>query len=270
MSKSRDNSLLFRGVLLDLDGVLYSDDTLIEGAVASIRWLQSHALPFRYITNTSTKTPEQLQAGLEKLGLPADTKTIFSAVQATEAWLVEHSIRRIAPLVRDSVTEMLARRFKIDKKTPQAVIVGDIADAWDYQLLQQAFEWLLQGAQLISIHRNRYSRAGDKLILDIGAFVTALEYAAQIEAVVVGKPSGAFFNAACASMSLPAEQVVVVGDDIEADVGGAQAAGCSGIMVETGKYRAELVKRSGIQPDFQIASIADLPELLQSAPAGRS
>ncbi|TCK09402.1 TIGR01458 family HAD-type hydrolase [Marinobacterium mangrovicola] len=267
MSQDPQRSGSIRGVLLDLDGVLYTGDSLIEGAVASIDWLQAQGLPFRYITNTSTQTREQLQSRLEKLGLPVDVSIIFSAVQATEAWLNDQGITRVAPLVNNSVAERLSEGFQIDRERPEAVIIGDIGDAWDYALLQQAFEWLLDGARLVAIHHNRYSRSGNKLVLDIGAFVVVLEYAAQTQAVVVGKPSVAFFHAACDSLSLSPEEVVVVGDDIDADVGGAQEAGCIGVLVETGKYRAELVKRSGVRPDFQIVSIAKLPELLAAAPA---
>ncbi|SEF78455.1 TIGR01458 family HAD-type hydrolase [Marinobacterium lutimaris] len=265
MSRHGRQRVSIQGLLLDLDGVLYSDDRLIEGAVASIDWLQSHAVPFRYITNTSTKTPQELQKRLRSLGLPATSENIFSAVQATEEWLRREGIKRIAPLVRASVEKMLAGDFEIDRLRPEAVVIGDIGEAWDYSLLQQAFQWLVDGARLVCVHRNRYSRVGDTLSLDIGAFVVALEYAAQAEAAVVGKPSAAFFHAACASFSLPPEQVAVVGDDIDADVGGGRAAGCLGILVETGKFRSDLVARSGIRPDFQIASIADLPELLSGA-----
>lgn len=250
------------GVLLDLDGVLYVDDVLVDGAVASINWLNSHALPFRYITNTSTQTREELEARLKAMGLPVSPESVFSAVQATQCWLQEQGVTRVAPLVKESVRDALAASFELDELTPEAVVIGDIGDAWDYSCLNQAFQWLIGGAKLVCIHRNRYWKTGDGLALDIGAFVAALEYAAQVEAIVIGKPSAAFFEAACQSLGFTPAQVLVIGDDVESDIGGAQAAGCRGLLVETGKYNAELVERSGVVPDGQIASIAALPELL--------
>ncbi|WP_432694949.1 TIGR01458 family HAD-type hydrolase [Marinobacterium sp. YM272] len=251
-----------RGVLLDLDGVLYVDDVLIEGTLDVIDWLQGQSLPFRYITNTSTKTREQLAAHLADLGLPVGPESVFSAVQATQTWLAEQGISRIAVIVNDSVRGSLAASFEIDETAPEAVVIGDIGTAWDYARLNRAFQWLVNGARLVCIHRNRYWKTGDSLALDIGAFVAGLEYAAQVEAVVIGKPANAFFQAACASLGLQPAEVAVVGDDVESDIGGAIKAGCTGVLVETGKYRPELVKRSGITPDYQIASIAKLPELL--------
>jgi len=84
---------------------------------------------------------------------------------------------------------------------------------------------------------NRYFREDDGLSLDLGPFVAALEYAAELEAVVLGKPSADFFLAAVHSLDLPPQDVVMVGDDAEMDVRGALAAGLQGALVQTGKYR---------------------------------
>jgi len=75
------------------------------------------------------------------------------------------------------------------------------------------------------------------LSLDIGPFMAALEYAAEMEAVVLGKPSSEFFLAAVNSLNLPPQDVAMVGDDAEMDVCGALAAGLHGVLVRTGKYR---------------------------------
>lgn len=250
------------GILLDLDGVLYVDDVLIDGALAALDDLQQRQLPVRYITNTSTRTAQQVCERLCRLGLPAVPEQVFSAVEATRLWLEAHAITRIAPLVSDEVQTYLASRFELDEERPEAVVVGDIGDRWNYQLLNQAFRWLMDGAMLVCVHRNRYWQTGNALSLDIGAFVAGLEYAAAVKATLVGKPATAFFESACASLAVPPAQVLVVGDDIESDIGGAQRAGCRGVQVETGKYRAALAQRSQISPDYQIPSIAALPHLL--------
>ena len=105
----------------------------------------------------------------------------------------------------------------------------------------------------------------DGLTLDAGGFVVALEYASGAEATVVGKPSAAFFAAALAELGADAARTVVVGDDVEGDVGGAQDAGLAGVLVRTGKFREDAVAASGIAPTRTIDSIADVPELLRGA-----
>jgi HAD superfamily hydrolase (TIGR01458 family) len=124
------------------------------------------------------------------------------------------------------------------------------------------FGLLVSGAKLVAVHRNRYWQTEMGLQPDLGLFVTGLEYAADVEAIVVGKPARQFFQAACQGVALEPARVVLIGDDIESDIGGAQQAGLEGILVHTGKYRAERVRRSGIRPDSEIDSVADLPELL--------
>jgi ribonucleotide monophosphatase NagD (HAD superfamily) len=101
-------------------------------------------------------------------------------------------------------------------------------------------------------------------MLDSGAFVAGLEYATGVEAHVLGKPSTAYFQAALDAVDADAERTWMVGDDVEADVGGAQALGMHGVLVKTGKYRDEWLERSGVKPDAVLDSVADLPEWLES------
>ena len=92
--------------------------------------------------------------------------------------------------------------------------------------------------------------------LDTGAFVAALEYATQREATVLGKPAAAFFHAAVESLGCQPEQTVMVGDDVEADVGGAMDAGLKGVLVRTGKYQDGDEEAISPPPDHVAADLA--------------
>jgi ribonucleotide monophosphatase NagD (HAD superfamily) len=99
-------------------------------------------------------------------------------------------------------------------------------------------------------------------LLDSGAFVAGLEYAAGIEAEVVGKPTAAYFEAALAELGVPPAEAVMVGDDVESDVGGAKAVGMRGVLVRTGKFRKDALEGADPKPDAVLDSIADLPGYL--------
>jgi ribonucleotide monophosphatase NagD (HAD superfamily) len=99
-------------------------------------------------------------------------------------------------------------------------------------------------------------------MLDLGAFAAALEYASGREAVLAGKPAVEFFTAALASLGVAPAEAAVIGDDLESDVAGGQAAGMKGILVRTGKFRPEDAARSGIRPDATLDSLAQLATLL--------
>ena len=114
----------------------------------------------------------------------------------------------------------------------------------------------------MALHKNRFCRRAEGLSLDVGPFVAALEYAAGTEAAIMGKPSPAFFHMALESLGLAPGEVVMVGDDIEADIGGAQDAGLRAIQVETGKYSDRDREHPTVTPDECIASVVDLPALI--------
>ncbi|HTG48881.1 MAG TPA: HAD-IA family hydrolase, partial [Gemmatimonadales bacterium] len=119
--------------------------------------------------------------------------------------------------------------------------------------------YVIDGAAIIALSRDRYWRRGDRLALDAGPFVRALEYATGVEARVAGKPSPAFYTAALASLGLDVSmRAVMVGDDLWSDVEGAQRAGLQGWLVRTGKFREDTLRGSGITPNRVLPSVAAL------------
>lgn len=251
-----------KGFLFDLDGVFYVGDDLIPGALDVLDTLNERGLPHCFITNTTTQSSHSLANKLARLGIDTGTGQLLTAPVATRHYLIKHGLRNCHFVVNDDVLPDFAGLQHCDGQ-PDAVVIGDIGEAWSYSLLDTLFRQLVSGAQLVAMHRNRYWQKSDGLHLDIGAFVAGLEYAASTEAVITGKPSPAFFQAALATLGLDASEVAVVGDDVVSDVGGAQEAGLHGILVKTGKYRQSLVAQSGIVPDRVIESIADLVVLLR-------
>lgn len=255
-----------KALLFDLDGVFYIDETLIDGAADALDDVRRRGMPYRFITNTSTRTAAQIGDKLRTLGLDVEDDEIFSAVTATVDWLASRGHRRMLPIVDPAVLPAFGafEQTRGDDVT-DAVVIGDIGERWDYALLDRIFQQVMQGAALVAMHRNRYWRSGSGLRLDIGAFVAGLEYAAGVSATVCGKPNPTFFEMACAAMQTPTGQVAVVGDDIDSDIGGAQSAGLVGVLVRTGKFTERTLSASAVQPDAVIDSIAALPAWLKGS-----
>jgi HAD superfamily hydrolase (TIGR01458 family) len=250
-----------KGLVLDMDGVLYIGDTPVPRAAETLRALRQKGIPFRFITNTSTRSPEELQGKMAAFGFEARIEEIFSAVSATCRYLEQQGSPRCHLVVSDAVKSCFAR-FSDDSRKPEFVVVGDIGERWSYALLNDIFGMLMRGAQLVCMHRNKYWETEQGLHVDIGAFVAGLEYVTGKPATVIGKPSWDFFRLAVSSLGLTAARVAIVGDDIDSDIGGGQAAGLTGVLVKTGKYREALVEQSEVRPNHVIASIADVPALL--------
>ena len=134
---------------------------------------------------------------------------------------------------------------------------------FSYLNLNRAFHELEAGAELYCLHKNRWWQTADGARLDAGAFVAGLEYAADTEATVLGKPSSAYFAAALAALDADPALTWMVGDDIEGDIEGASNHGLRTVLVRTGKFRPDDVERSRTQPDGIVSSIAQLPDWLE-------
>ncbi|UUY02952.1 TIGR01458 family HAD-type hydrolase [Svornostia abyssi] len=250
-------------VLLDLDGVLYVEEEPIPGALEAVEELRARGLRLRFVTNTTSRSRAQVASRLARLGfpLPADNVLTPAALAVRRCGVVGH--KRVRLLVAPALREDLAGLAEAPAgEQPDAIILGDLGEGFTYERLNQAFRAMEAGAELIALQRNRFWRRTDGLAMDVGAYVAALEYATGRPATVVGKPEPAFFAAALADAHGDAGHAVMVGDDIEADVGGALAAGLAGVLVRTGKYRPGAEDRSGVIPTAVIDSIADLPALL--------
>lgn len=250
-----------RGLLLDLDGTVYEDDVLIPGADRAITALRDGGVPVRFVTNT-TRVPRVTIAGwLERFGIAATADEIFTPPLAGADWLRGRGIRRVAIcLPDDSLAEF--SEFEIVEEDPEAVVIGDLGAGWTFGVMNRVFGWLMDGADFVALHRNRYWKTGGELVLDAGAFVAAFEYTTGRTATLVGKPSRPMFEAAARSLGLELSQVAMVGDDLQADIAGSQALGCRAFMVRTGKFTGEELASSEIEPDRIVDSVAALPALL--------
>jgi HAD superfamily hydrolase (TIGR01458 family) len=250
-----------RALLVDLDGVLYVEDEPVAGAVEAIATLCAAGLGLRFVTNTTQRSRGHTLSKLERLGFPvASDELVTPAVLALEHCRARGH-RRVALLMADDVKADLAGLTEADEDV-DAVIVGDLGERFDYTALNAAFRHLLAGAELVALQRNRYWLRADGLSLDVGPFVAALEYAAGVEAVVVGKPAPAFFALALAQLGVEPAHAAMVGDDVESDVIGAQRAGLRGVLVRTGKYREETARAAEPRPTAIVDSIADVPALV--------
>ncbi|EKF74809.1 HAD-superfamily hydrolase [Alcanivorax hongdengensis A-11-3] len=222
-----------KAVCLDLSGVLYQGPRLLPDARESIAQLRRAGLPLRFVTNTSQRSRHQILVDLETLGLAVEPEELFTAPQAAHQWLKQHGYRPLC-LIHPN----LKKEFSgLPQQAPNAVLMGDAGKGFTYAHLDQAFRLLHDGAPLVAMGDNRYYQLDDGLHLDAGPFVRALEYAADCQAIITGKPSATFFQQVITSLECDAGEVLMVGDDAASDVQGALNAGLQGALVKTGKYR---------------------------------
>lgn len=247
---------MIKGVLIDLSGTLHIGGTPIPGAIDAIRRLREQGLAVKFVTNTSRRTRSTIYRDLRRMGFDLAEDDIFSAPLAVRRYLELHRLRPYLLVHPNLVPEF----HGLSRDDPDAVVVGDAEDDFTYMKMNEAFRLLKKGALLLATGRTRYFEGSEGLELDAGPYVAALEYAADTTAVVLGKPSAEFFIEAAAELGLRPHECVMIGDDAEADVAAAAAAGLQAILVQTGKYRPG--DEAKIAGEFTVAK--DVPAAVES------
>jgi HAD superfamily hydrolase (TIGR01458 family) len=248
-------------VLLDLDGTTYDRGTLVPGADAAVAALRAAGHTVRFCTNTDSFAEQQILDRIRGFGIPVEPGDVFTPVTAAQRILAAAPGGRTLVLGNAAVRSELSASTRLvdapDAATATHVVVGDCSDDLTYPLLDAAFHAVRAGAELLALQRGRYFRGADGDHLDTGAVVAAIEYAAEADARVLGKPSADFLRLAAGPV--PLDQVWVVGDDGGTDILMARRDGARSVQVRTGKY----ADQPG--PDlaaFTIDSVAELPGLL--------
>jgi len=222
------------GILLDLDGVVYVGRSVLPGSLEAIAQIRAAQIPLKFVTNTTRRSRRRIIGDLEKLGLRVASEDIYTPAAFARDLLTRRGLTPFL-LVHPGLLEDFCG---LPTHGEEAVVIGDAGRYFTYDSLNEAYRKLVRGAEFLALAKNRNFLDQDgELSLDAGPFVAALEYASNREARVLGKPSRMFFNLAVEGLGRPPENVAMIGDDAEADVGGAMAAGLMGVLVRTGKYR---------------------------------
>jgi HAD superfamily hydrolase (TIGR01458 family) len=257
-------------ILLDIDGVLHVSGDPIPGAADAVRALRADGHRLRFVTNNTTRARARLAHELQAIGIELDEDEV-STTPIAAGRLLEGM--RVLALTMASVREDLAAHVTLVQEDAEAVLLGgadetaETGEVFAYENLNRAFAALREGARLVCLHKNRWWQTADGPLLDAGAFVAGLEYAAQVEAEIVGKPTAAYFESALAELDSTPSEAVMVGDDVEADIGGAKQIGMRGVLVRTGKFRPAALEEADPQPDAVLDSIAELPAWIEAEAA---
>jgi HAD superfamily hydrolase (TIGR01458 family) len=273
-----------RALLLDLDGVVVVAGEAIPGAAAALASLETRAVPYRIVTNTSAVSRATLARWASKLGAPVPAARFQSALSASAAWTARAFPD--APLYvlasEDARQEFAGQRLLSHEDAgargavAAAVVIGDSPEEATYDNLNRAFRLVRGGARLVGMHRNPWWLTPDGPTLDSGAFVAGLEFAAETRATIVGKPAPRFFSMAIADLrrevgrGLDRAAIAMVGDDVRTDIRAAQRVGLRALFGRSGKHgpadvEAAAGERGGRRPDAVAASLAEVVAVLEAA-----
>jgi phospholysine phosphohistidine inorganic pyrophosphate phosphatase len=252
-----------RGILFDLDGVLYNSEEPIDGASEVVGWAQANSIPHLFVTNTTSRGRDALVEKLFRFGIRAERHQILTPCVAAAEWLKRQNSCKAALFVNSKARgefEGIPCIAEGSESGADCVVIGDLGEAWDFRTSNRAFRLLHSNrdATLVALGMTRFWHAEDGIRLDVGPFAAALERATGRKALILGKPAKPFFQTAIRRLDLPPHETAMIGDDIETDIAGAQQAGMKGVLLRTGKFRTSDLD-GPIIPDAVLNSSRELP-----------
>lgn len=252
---------------MDIDGVLTVSWAPLAGAAEVLAELTRREMPFRLVTNTSSRTRAEIARLLADAGMNVGVEHVHTAVSAAAHYLTERQPHaRVFAVNEGDLRPDLDGVDVVSEDTAagdiDVVLLGGAGPATGYAQFNRAFRLVQGGALLLGLQRAMRYQTADGPSLDMGAFLLGLEAATGVTATIVGKPARLLFDAPLADLGIAADDALMVGDDIDADVRGAQALGMTGALVRSGKFRDDDLQRGSPDPDHVIDDIRALPDLL--------
>jgi HAD superfamily hydrolase (TIGR01458 family) len=251
-------------ILLDVDGVLHISGQPIDGAAHAVKQLRAAGHRLRFLTNNTTHSRSELAEAIRGFGIELEDGELQTTPVAAARVLEGRRVLALTmPAIRDDLLGV-----ELVGDNADAVLVGgadetaETNQVFSYMNLARAFAELEAGAELFCLHKNPWWQTSRGALLDAGAFVVGLEYATGAQATVLGKPSASYFEAALEAVDSDPEHAWMVGDDVDADIGGAAALGMHTILVRTGKFRDDAGAWSA-EPEAVVDSIADVPDWVE-------
>jgi len=247
--------------------VLHVSGEPIPGAPEAVARLRADGHALRFVTNNSTRPRDALAGELRALGFELSDEELQTTPRAAAR---ELGGRRVVALVMAAIVPDL-EGLELVGHDADAVLIGGCDETtepnqvFSYMNLARAFSELQAGAAFYCLHKNKWWQTSRGPLLDAGAFVAGLEYAAGVDATVLGKPSPAYFAAALDALGAEPELTWMVTDDLEADIAGARGFGMRTALVRTGKFRPDQLDTATAVPDVVVSSIAQFPDWLERA-----
>jgi 4-nitrophenyl phosphatase len=254
-----------RGLILDMDGVLWRDDSPIGDLPAIFNRIQARGLKATLATNNATKTVDEYLDKLCNFGVTLEPWQIVTAANALAHMFSELFPDKGAVFVigENGLVSALKEKGFIPITDPDdATRVVAVVSSWDRQLtfqkLRRATLHIRAGAPFYATNADKSFPTPEGLIPGAGAILAALENATDVKAAIIGKPSPFMQELAAERMGLTKEEVLVVGDRLDSDIAGGQAMSARTALVLSGVATRVEADAWNPKPDLIANDLAEL------------
>jgi NagD protein len=249
--------------IIDMDGVIYHGNRLLPGVTAFTEWMIREKKKFLFLTNSSERTPEELQKKMQRLGVKVHRDAFYTSALATAMFLNSQKPKGSAYIIGDAglINALYNVGYTMNNVDPDYVVIGETR-SYSYETIEKAINLVLKGARLIGANPDVTGPGEHGIVPATKALVSPIEMATGKKAYFVGKPNPLMMRNALKKINTTREESVIIGDRMDTDIIAGIESDIDTVLVLSGITSREIIDQFPYRPMYILNGIADLVDLI--------
>ena len=250
-----------KGFICDMDGVIYHGNKLLPGVKEFVDWLYREEKNFLFLTNSSERSPKELQIKLARMGLEVYESHFYTSALATAKFISSQAPGCSAYVIGGAglVTALHDAGITMNDVDPDYVIIGE-GNTYNYENILKAVKLVMRGAKLIGTNSDLTGPAEDGIIPACRAMISPIEMATGQKAYFVGKPNPLMMRTGLRILGVHSEDAVMIGDRMDTDIVAGIETGLDTVLVLSGVTDQNEIKKFPYRPRLVLNGVGDIPE----------
>jgi NagD protein len=248
-----------KGFICDMDGVIYHGNKLIPGVKEFVDWLKKEKKQFIFLTNSSERTPKELQEKLSRLGISVDRSHFYTSALATAAFLASQRPKGSAYIIGEAglINALYNVGYTMNNVDPDYVVMGE-SKSYSYERIENAVNLVLGGAKLIGTNPDVTGPVENGIAPATKALISPIELATGKNAYFVGKPNPLMMRIALKKLGLRREDSIIIGDRMDTDIIAGIESEIDTCLVLSGITDKKTVETFAYRPLWVLDGVGDL------------
>ncbi|MBQ3054891.1 MAG: HAD family hydrolase [Oscillospiraceae bacterium] len=249
-----------KGFICDMDGVIYHGNRLLPGVKEFVSWLQSEGKQFLFLTNSSARSPKELQQKLARMGLDVDEHHFYTSALATANFIRSQAPGCSAYVIGEpGLTNALYEAgITLNDVDPDYVIIGE-TNNYNYDNICRAVSHVRAGAKLIGTNTDLTGPSEHGIIPACRALISPIELATGKTAYFVGKPNPLMMRTGLSLLGVHSGEAAMIGDRMDTDIIAGIESGLDPILVLSGVTSREEIKLFPYRPRLILDGVGNIP-----------
>ncbi|MFW5788010.1 MAG: HAD-IIA family hydrolase [Halanaerobiales bacterium] len=250
-----------KGFICDMDGVIYHGNNLLPGALKFVNWLKTNDKNFIFLTNSSERSPKELQQKLGRLDVEVAEEHFYTSALATASFLASQCPNGSAYVIGEAglTNALYDAGFSMNEINPDYVVVGETR-TYNYEKIEHAVKLVMQGARLIGTNPDLTGPSEEGIVPATKALTSPIELTTDKKAYYVGKPNPLMMRDAMKKLGTEREETVIIGDRMDTDIIAGIESEIDTVLVLSGVTDEQVMKEFAYRPDIIINGIGDIIE----------